>query len=58
MLNDEQPCVATPVLIYCTVDGSIGVIATLNENDYEFLKTLESVMANIVPYSGDLTHKE
>lgn len=58
MTNSDQPCIAKPELLYCTVNGGIGVIATLDQKHFEMLEDLELAMANVLSHPGSLPHKE
>lgn len=56
MQTPDQTPLATPELLYCTVSGSIGVIATLKPDDYMLLLRLQSSMLTVVQAVGHLDH--
>jgi DNA damage-binding protein 1 len=58
MKNPEKCIMATPQLIFCTVGGSIGVIATLEEETFKLLESLQMAMGNCVKGIGGLDHSE
>ncbi|XP_044976248.1 DNA damage-binding protein 1-like isoform X2 [Hordeum vulgare subsp. vulgare] len=47
-----------PTVIFGTVNGAIGVIASLPSDLYVFLEKLQSVLANFVKGVGNLSHAE
>jgi DNA damage-binding protein 1 len=54
----EKCIMATPQLIFCTVSGSIGVIATLEEETFKVFDALQMAMGNCVKGIGGLDHSE
>lgn len=54
----EENTLATPEMLYCTVNGSIGVIATLDETTYRLLEALQKALGEISRGVGGLSHAE
>ncbi|KAJ3288595.1 DNA damage-binding protein 1a [Borealophlyctis nickersoniae] len=52
----EQP--AQPALLYCTVNGAIGAIATLDEEKYNILTKMQQNMRKVARGVGGLTHTD
>ncbi|KAL2914374.1 hypothetical protein HK105_206146 [Polyrhizophydium stewartii] len=48
----------TPELLYCTVNGALGVIASLTPETYATLETLQKHLRSVVTCVGDLKHAE
>ncbi|CAG8488774.1 3015_t:CDS:10, partial [Ambispora gerdemannii] len=53
----ETDPIATPLLLYCTVSGAIGVIATVNEKKHDILWELQRSMRHMIKGIGGLKHK-
>ncbi|KAJ1968869.1 DNA damage-binding protein 1a [Dispira parvispora] len=50
--------VAKPQLLFGTVNGAIGVVASLEADQYELLCQVQLNLSNIVPAVGNLSHTE
>ncbi|KAG0292818.1 DNA damage-binding protein 1a [Dissophora globulifera] len=58
MANQEGDAPAIPKLLFATVSGAIGVVATLTAEKYELLHHLESNMSKVIKGVGGLDHAE
>ncbi|KAF8930905.1 DNA damage-binding protein 1a [Dissophora ornata] len=58
MTNQESDAPAVPKLLFATVSGAIGVVATLTPEKYELLHHLESNMSKVIKGVGGLDHAE
>jgi DNA damage-binding protein 1 len=47
-----------PTLIYGTVSGSVGVIATLTQENYAFFKKVQDNLTKVIKGVGGLTHND
>uniref|UniRef100_A0A7S4KRK9 RSE1/DDB1/CPSF1 C-terminal domain-containing protein n=2 Tax=Paramoeba aestuarina TaxID=180227 RepID=A0A7S4KRK9_9EUKA len=47
-----------PTCLYATVDGSIGVVASLQYKDFEFFSKIEERMRKVVQGIGGLKHEQ
>ncbi|KAI1295060.1 DNA damage-binding protein 1a [Mortierella claussenii] len=56
MTNQEGDAPAVPKLLFATVSGAIGVVATLTREKYELLHHLEINMARVIKGVGGLDH--
>ncbi|KAI8360101.1 DNA damage-binding protein 1-like protein [Mortierella sp. GBAus27b] len=56
MMNQETDLPAVPKLLFATVSGAIGVIATLSAEKYALLHQLESNMSKVIKGVGGLSH--
>ena len=56
--NQSQLSVAEPKLLYCTTEGSIGVIATVRPESHSILASLETAMERVLSPLGGFSHKE
>ncbi|CAO3569563.1 unnamed protein product [Mortierella alpina] len=56
MANQEGDAPAVPKLLFATVSGAIGVVATLTQDKYELLHRLESNMSKVIKGVGGLDH--
>lgn len=56
MTNQESDAPAVPKLLFATVSGAIGVIATLTAEKYALLHHLESNMSKVIKGVGGLSH--
>jgi DNA damage-binding protein 1 len=56
MTNLENDAPAVPKLLFATVSGTIGVIATLTAEKYALLHHLESNMSKVIKGVGGLSH--
>ncbi|KAF9365058.1 DNA damage-binding protein 1a [Mortierella sp. NVP85] len=56
MTNLENDAPAVPKLLFATVSGTIGVIATLTTERYALLHHLESNMSKVIKGVGGLSH--
>ena len=54
----EIQMLASDTFIYATVDGSIGIIANISLQDYEFLRQLEGQLNAVVRGVGGFIHSE
>ena len=54
--DDMSP--AKPEIIYCTVNGGIGILATLDTSTYLVLDELQSSLRDFVQGVGSLSHAE
>ncbi|ORY94945.1 mono-functional DNA-alkylating methyl methanesulfonate N-term-domain-containing protein [Syncephalastrum racemosum] len=53
---DSRP--VAPSLIFCTVNGAIGVMADLSDGLYKLLWQMQNNLVKILPSIGDLSHPE
>lgn len=53
---DTRP--VAPSLIFCTANGSIGVLADLSEERFKLLLQMQSNLVKVVPSIGHLSHTE
>lgn len=53
---DTRP--VAPSLIFCTANGSIGVLADLSEERFKLLQQMQSNLVKVVPSIGHLSHTE
>ena len=58
MNNPDIEPIASKTLLFCTVSGAIGVIATISEERFNFLQKLERCIDKTVGPIGGLTHSE
>ncbi|KAF9327916.1 DNA damage-binding protein 1a [Podila minutissima] len=56
MSNQENDAPAVPKLLFATVSGTIGVIASLNKENYELLRQLEINLSRVIRGVGGLDH--
>ncbi|KAF9103191.1 DNA damage-binding protein 1a [Mortierella sp. AM989] len=56
MANQENDAPAIPKLLFATVSGAIGVVATLTPEKYELLHHLEKNMSSVIKGVGGLDH--
>lgn len=56
MRAGDIPTVATPLLMYCTVNGALGVIASLTDEVYHILDGLQTQM-RLLPSIGLFDHE-
>ncbi|KAG0274322.1 DNA damage-binding protein 1a, partial [Linnemannia exigua] len=56
MANQEGDAPAIPKLLFGTVSGAIGVIATLTADKYQILHHLETNMSKVIRGVGGLDH--
>jgi hypothetical protein len=56
-ISAESDSIATPRLLFCTVNGAIGVVAKVNSNA-ALLLALQERMRNIIKPIGNLPHDE
>lgn len=54
----DQNMIAEAKFLFCTVNGSIGVVATLNEETFSVLDNLQRIMGTVVKGNGALDHAE
>lgn len=52
----EQSLLAKPELLFCTLHGSIGVIASLEESTFMILDALQKAMGGVARGIGGLEH--
>lgn len=57
-LPDSDTLPATPTLLFGTINGVIGVIASLSQERFEFLQRVENNMTKVVKGVGGLDHAE
>jgi DNA damage-binding protein 1 len=57
-MPDDADAPATKTMIFTTVDGMLGVIATLKQEDYEFFRNVQTAMSCHMPGVGGLEHHE
>ncbi|KAG9298245.1 hypothetical protein G9A89_002733 [Geosiphon pyriformis] len=53
----ETDPTANPELLYCTVSGAIGVIATVSERKHSVLRKLQDALQRLIEGIGDLNHE-
>jgi DNA damage-binding protein 1 len=58
MNNPDIEPIASRTLLFCTVSGAIGVIATISEERFNFLQKLEHCIDKTIGPIGGLTHSE
>ena len=58
MNNPDIEPIASKTLLFCTVSGAIGVIATISEERFNFLQKLERCIDKTIGPIGGLTHPE
>ncbi len=58
MNNPDFEPIASNTLLFGTVSGAIGVIATISEDRFRFLQKLERCIDKTVGPIGGLTHSE
>lgn len=58
MNNPDIEPIASKTLLFCTVSGAIGVIATISEDRFNFLQKLERCIDKTIGPIGGLTHSE
>ncbi|KAF9197041.1 DNA damage-binding protein 1a [Haplosporangium sp. Z 11] len=56
MANQEGDAPATPKLLFVTVSGAIGVVATLTKDMYELFHHLETNLSKVIKGVGGLDH--
>ncbi|KAF9429620.1 DNA damage-binding protein 1a [Podila epigama] len=56
MANQETDAPAVPKLLFATVSGTIGVIASLSKENYDLLRQLETNLEKVVRGVGGLDH--
>ncbi|KAG0223154.1 DNA damage-binding protein 1a [Actinomortierella wolfii] len=56
MSNFEEDAPAVPKLLFATVSGAVGVIATLTKERYDFLRHLEKNLTRVIRGIGGLDH--
>ncbi|KAG0202400.1 DNA damage-binding protein 1a [Mortierella sp. GBA30] len=56
MASQESDAPAVPKLLFATVSGAIGVVATLAQDKYELLHHLENNMSKVIKGVGGLDH--
>eukprot|EP00271_Cylindrocystis_brebissonii_P010251 TRINITY_DN26392_c0_g1_i1.p1 TRINITY_DN26392_c0_g1~~TRINITY_DN26392_c0_g1_i1.p1 ORF type:complete len:1092 (+),score=241.19 TRINITY_DN26392_c0_g1_i1:211-3486(+) len=47
-----------PTVIYATVNGAIGVIASLPQDQFQFLHRLQTILTRVIKGVGDLSHEQ
>ncbi|KAI8369638.1 CPSF A subunit region-domain-containing protein [Radiomyces spectabilis] len=57
MAEDTDVFTRTSVL-YATVNGAIGVIVGITQEQYEFLAMVQNNLARIIPSTGDIPHQQ
>ncbi|CAG8510042.1 5511_t:CDS:10 [Dentiscutata heterogama] len=57
-VSETEPVGISSELLYCTSSGAIGVIASIPEQKFKFLKKLEESIDKVIGSIGDLSHKE
>ncbi|KAI8908190.1 UV-damaged DNA-binding protein 1A [Powellomyces hirtus] len=57
-LVDQEHPIGKPVLIYCTVTGGLGVIASVDDKTYGILSDVQENMRLIVRGVGELRHDQ
>ncbi|CAG8461735.1 4837_t:CDS:10 [Gigaspora rosea] len=57
-VSETEPVGISSELLYCTSSGAIGVIASIPEQKFKFLKKLEVSIDKVIGSIGDLSHKE
>lgn len=58
MNRDGEETIATPQMIFCTIHGAIGVIATIPSQIFGVLSKLQRNMQIALPGVGNLKHEE
>ncbi|POG81286.1 uncharacterized protein OCT59_022028 [Rhizophagus irregularis] len=58
MNNPDIEPIASRTLLFCTVSGAIGVIATISEERFNFLQKLEHCIDKTIGPIGGLTHSD
>ncbi|KAI8896806.1 CPSF A subunit region-domain-containing protein [Globomyces pollinis-pini] len=58
MNQPDQPNNAIPHLLFCTVNGSIGVIAKLDKKMFDVLSKVQIVMESTLVAVGNLSHSK
>ncbi|KAF9925024.1 DNA damage-binding protein 1a [Linnemannia zychae] len=58
MTNQEGDAPAIPKLLFATVSGAIGVVATLTADNYQILHHLETNLSKVVRGVGGLDHSK
>lgn len=58
MANQEGDAPAIPKLLFATVSGAIGVVATLTADKYELLHKLETNLSKVIRGVGGLDHSK
>ncbi|KAJ3088710.1 DNA damage-binding protein 1a, partial [Quaeritorhiza haematococci] len=54
----ENEAPATPILVFCTVNGMIGVVATLNEDKFQYLAQVQENINKVLKSAGNFDHAE
>ncbi|CAG8674264.1 11574_t:CDS:10, partial [Dentiscutata erythropus] len=57
-VSETEPVGISSELLYCTSSGAIGVIASIPEQKFKFLKKLEESIDKVIGSIGDLSHKD
>ncbi|CAG8612770.1 1554_t:CDS:2, partial [Cetraspora pellucida] len=57
-VSETEPAGISSELLYCTSSGAIGVIASIPEQKFKFLKKLEESIDKVIGSIGDLSHKD
>ncbi|KAJ3153509.1 DNA damage-binding protein 1a [Geranomyces variabilis] len=57
IVDRERP-LGTPVLIFCTVTGGLGVVAQLEDATYKLLSAVQDNMRNVILGVGELSHSQ
>lgn len=47
-----------PTLLFCTINGVIGVVATLTEEQFSFCERLQASLVKVIHGIGGLSHSE
>lgn len=47
MKAGDSPLIANPILLFCTVSGSIGVISTVDDETFSILDRLQTQMQKL-----------
>ena len=59
MLNiEDHTPIAIPKLLFATINGMIGVLASISDETYAFLRKLEENLRRVIPFVGELSHEE
>ncbi|KAJ3145216.1 DNA damage-binding protein 1a [Geranomyces michiganensis] len=57
IVDRERP-LGSPVLIFCTVTGGLGVVAQLEDATYKLLSDVQDNMRNVILGVGELSHSQ
>jgi len=53
--NDSTPI---PTIVYCTLNGSLGVVASISKEDYDFFSRLQKGLNKVVHGIGGFSHEQ